>query len=180
VLIEEFDGGGEESSAPKFERVKAVTDGNGNITAASPTSQLNPGANLKPLAPLGVSGLSRWKKMSRIRFAAFARLDSGRRDIASLGDLYFPETAEKTAAREDLSIAKCEVCENEYDKAFELTVAGKRHTFDSFECAIHALAPVCPHCQCRVIGHGVEQGDKIFCCVHCARSGGKTQLKDRV
>jgi hypothetical protein len=118
--------------------------------------------------------------MSRIRFAAFARLDSGPRDIASLGDLYFPETAEKTAARENLSMAKCEVCENEYDKAFELTVAGKRHTFDSFECAIHALAPVCPHCQCRVIGHGVEQGDKIFCCVHCARSGGKTQLKDRV
>jgi hypothetical protein len=26
----------------------------------------------------------------------------------------------------------------------------------------------------------VEQGGKIFCCVHCARSGGQTQLKDRV
>src|SRR5207237_6641452 len=77
-------------------------------------------------------------------------------------------------------MAKCEVCENEYVKSFELTVAGKRHTFDSFECAIHALAPVCPHCQCRVIGHGVEQGDKIFCCVHCARSGGTTDLKDHV
>ena len=27
-------------------------------------------------------------------------------------------------------MAKCEVCENEYDKAFEVVVAGKHHTFD--------------------------------------------------
>jgi hypothetical protein len=26
----------------------------------------------------------------------------------------------------------------------------------------------------------VEQSGKIFCCVHCARSSGQTQLKDRV
>jgi hypothetical protein len=31
-------------------------------------------------------------------------------------------------------MAKCEVCENEYDKAFDVVVAGKQHTFDSFEC----------------------------------------------
>jgi hypothetical protein len=31
-------------------------------------------------------------------------------------------------------MATCEVCENEYDKAFEVIVAGKHHTFDSFEC----------------------------------------------
>src|SRR6266513_6153693 len=74
----------------------------------------------------------------------------------------------------------CEVCENEYDKAFEVVVGGERHTFDSFECAIHALAPVCPHCSCRIMGHGVEADGKIFCCVHCARASGTTQLKDRV
>ena len=56
---------------------------------------------------------------------------------------------------------------------------GESHVFDSFECAIHALAPRCPHCQCRVIGHGVEQEGQIFCCVHCARAGGRTELKDR-
>src|SRR5207248_11410330 len=38
-------------------------------------------------------------------------------------------------------MAKCEVCGNEYDKAFELITAGARHTFDSFECAIQAIAP---------------------------------------
>jgi hypothetical protein len=80
----------------------------------------------------------------------------------------------------ELCMATCEVCENEYDKAFEVVVAGKRHSFDSFECAIHALAPVCPHCHCRVVGHGVEANGQIFCCVHCARTAGKTQLKDRV
>ena len=79
----------------------------------------------------------------------------------------------------NLCMARCEVCENEYDKAFEVIVAGKHHTFDSFECAIHALAPVCPHCHCRIVGHGVEADGQIFCCVHCARTAGKTQLKDR-
>ena len=31
---------------------------------------------------------------------------------------------------------KCEVCENDYDKAFEIVVGGERHIFDSFEYAI--------------------------------------------
>ena len=42
-------------------------------------------------------------------------------------------------------MAKCEVCGNEYDKAFELISAGISHIFDSFECAIHAIAPTCDH-----------------------------------
>jgi len=46
------------------------------------------------------------------------------------------------------------------------------HTFDSFECAIHAVAPVCEHCGCRVIGHGVEAEGRIFCCAHCAAESG--------
>jgi hypothetical protein len=39
------------------------------------------------------------------------------------------------------SMARCEVCGNDYDKSFEVTVGGASHVFDSFECAIHALAP---------------------------------------
>ena len=74
-------------------------------------------------------------------------------------------------------MATCEVCENEYDKAFEVVVGAKHDTFDSFECAIHALAPVCPHCNCRIAGHGVEADGQIYCFVHCARTAGKTQLK---
>jgi hypothetical protein len=65
----------------------------------------------------------------------------------------------------------CEVCGNSYDKAFSVTLAGDRaHTFDSFECAIQKLAPACAHCKCRIIGHGIETGGKMFCCEHCAHA----------
>lgn len=76
---------------------------------------------------------------------------------------------------------KCEVCHNEYDKSFEVTAAGVTHTFDSFECAIQMMAPVCEHCGCRVIGHGVETDGRFYCCAHCAReSSGVKDLRDRV
>ena len=73
----------------------------------------------------------------------------------------------------------CEVCGNVYDKAFTVTVAGEEHVFDSFECAIHSLAPVCAHCGCRVIGHGVESEDVIYCCASCAKHMGVLELADR-
>jgi hypothetical protein len=77
-------------------------------------------------------------------------------------------------------MAKCEVCGNDYDKSMEVTVAGKNHIFDSFECAIHALAPQCQHCHCRIIGHGVEASGRIFCCANCARNAGAEQIRDRI
>jgi len=67
---------------------------------------------------------------------------------------------------------QCEVCGNEYDQAFEVVMAGKSHTFDSFECAIHALAPKCEHCGCRIVGHGIEAQGQLFCCGHCAAEVG--------
>jgi hypothetical protein len=76
-------------------------------------------------------------------------------------------------------MASCEVCGNDYDKSFEVVLAGESHVFDSFECAIHALAPRCEHCGCRVIGHGVEGGGSIYCCAHCAGHSGETRLRDR-
>jgi hypothetical protein len=76
-------------------------------------------------------------------------------------------------------MAKCDVCGNEYDKAFTVTAADGTHTFDSFECAINALAPVCAHCGCKVIGHGVEQDSRVFCCASCAKQAGVRGLKDR-
>jgi len=76
-------------------------------------------------------------------------------------------------------MATCDTCGNDYDKSFEVILAGKTHTFDSFECAIHTLAPVCNHCGCRIVGHGVEDHGKMYCCVHCAGSAGITGLKDR-
>ena len=72
----------------------------------------------------------------------------------------------------------CEVCGNRYDKAFEVVKDGRSHVFDAFECAIHALAPKCSHCGCRIIGHGLEAGSSMFCCAHCAREAGVTVLQD--
>lgn len=76
-------------------------------------------------------------------------------------------------------MARCEVCGNDYDMAMEVTVAGATHVFDSFECAIHAVAPRCEHCGCAVIGHGVDAGGRFFCCAHCARAEGATGVADR-
>jgi len=76
-------------------------------------------------------------------------------------------------------MAQCVVCGNDYDKAFEIVRGSERHVFDSFECAIHKLAPACAHCGCKVVGHGVEGGGRIFCCAHCARAVGIRGAHDR-
>lgn len=76
-------------------------------------------------------------------------------------------------------MATCEVCGNDYDGAFTIEQDGARHVFDSFECAIHALAPTCAHCDCRIIGHGHQAGGQMFCCANCARHAGVEGVTDR-
>lgn len=76
-------------------------------------------------------------------------------------------------------MARCEVCGNDYDKSFTVTMAGVEHTFDAFECAIYALAPTCAHCHCPIIGHGVEEDEVIYCCANCAKMEHATAVKDR-
>jgi hypothetical protein len=51
-------------------------------------------------------------------------------------------------------MARCEVCGNDYDKAFQVMAAGATHTF-------------------------VEAGGHFFCCASCARHAGVTSIKDR-
>jgi hypothetical protein len=77
-------------------------------------------------------------------------------------------------------MAVCQVCGNDYDKAFEVRIGGRSHTFDSFECAIHALAPSCRHCGVKISGHGLEKDGAMFCCAHCAEQEGAAGLRDRV
>jgi Rieske Fe-S protein len=77
-------------------------------------------------------------------------------------------------------MATCDVCGNDYSDAFTIERGGERKTFDSFECAIHAMAPACEHCGCRIIGHGHQADGRMFCCAHCAREAGVEQLQDRV
>jgi hypothetical protein len=80
---------------------------------------------------------------------------------------------------EDFKMAKCDGCGNDYDKAFQVVLRGETHTFDSFECAIHKLAPTCAHCGMRIIGHGMEKAGQVFCCDHCAEQMGVRELRDR-
>lgn len=73
----------------------------------------------------------------------------------------------------------CETCGNEYDKPLIVTREDRSAAFDSFECAIQAMAPSCRHCSCRIIGHGVESDGEMYCCAHCARKAGHSGLEDR-
>jgi hypothetical protein len=77
-------------------------------------------------------------------------------------------------------MAQCECCGNDYDKSFEVSMNGETHVFDSFECAIHMLAPECDHCGCKIVGHGIEADGSIFCCAHCAAEKGVEGVRDRV
>jgi hypothetical protein len=80
---------------------------------------------------------------------------------------------------EEEMLARCDVCGNEYDKSFEIRLNGSRHVFDCFECAIHALAPECARCGCRIVGHGSEVHGTMYCSAHCAAQEGARQLRDR-
>lgn len=76
-------------------------------------------------------------------------------------------------------MAICKVCGNDYPNAFEVVKGEQRFTYDCFECAIHDMAPVCAHCACRVIGHGIAAGSLIYCCAHCAREHGVVGVADK-
>ena len=77
-------------------------------------------------------------------------------------------------------MGQCEQCGNTYDKAFQVVMnGGEHHVFDSFECAIQALAPTCAHCSVKIVGHGVEARGALFCCAHCAAQEGVSELRDR-
>jgi hypothetical protein len=76
-------------------------------------------------------------------------------------------------------MAECHTCGNRYDKSFRIEMAGDSYEFDSFECAITALAPECEHCGNKIIGHGVEENEQIYCCAHCAGESGAERVRDR-
>ena len=77
-------------------------------------------------------------------------------------------------------MATCEVCGNDYHLSFEVVTTSGRHIFDSFECAIHKLAPVCAHCGCKIVGHGIEGDSQFFCCANCAEMAGQRGAVDNI
>lgn len=77
-------------------------------------------------------------------------------------------------------MATCDTCGNEYDKIFKITYEEQTGVFDSFECAIAGMAPECAHCGTKIIGHGVEDAQRFYCCANCARKAGQQEATDRV
>jgi hypothetical protein len=75
---------------------------------------------------------------------------------------------------------KCEVCGNSYDHTMTVIVHGEHHNYDCFECAIHALAPKCQSCGCRIIGHGHVADGSLFCSAHCGHMAGHLGLVDNL
>ena len=65
-------------------------------------------------------------------------------------------------------MSRCESCGNDYARPITVTVDGEAHELDSFECAIHALAPRCGHC--------LECGVRVYCGANCARDAGACGL----
>lgn len=65
----------------------------------------------------------------------------------------------------------CDVCGNDKD-TFTITHGTTSGTFDSFECAAHAMAPTCAHCGCRILGHAHRVDGVTYCCPHCAEQAG--------
>ena len=77
-------------------------------------------------------------------------------------------------------MATCDLCGNDYDKAFTVTLGGTTHTFDSFECAIHMLAPRCEHCECRSSVMGSRPAASTSAACTAPSHAGVHGLADRV
>ena len=77
-------------------------------------------------------------------------------------------------------MARCVTCGNDYERSLEVKLDGATYSFDCFECAVQKLAPRCKACGTRILGHGVQAGEDIFCCAHCARQDGVRGITSRV
>lgn len=75
---------------------------------------------------------------------------------------------------------RCDNCGNAYHNNFKVIQGDDIYSFDCLECAINKLAPHCKSCDTRIIGHGMENGDDLYCCAGCARMHGVIELKDHV
>jgi hypothetical protein len=68
-----------------------------------------------------------------------------------------------------MHLEKCSSCGNDYKNTFKVLYNDQTYYFDSLECVINILAPICQSCGCKIIGHGIEDQEKLFCCSHCFR-----------
>ena len=106
--------------------------------------------------------------------------DIAGRPLEGIADKSQGETrpAEESIPQTQDTMKTCDCCGNSYEKCFDVVIGGQTFTFDSFECAIHQLAPTCRTCGCRIVGHGTESEGEMYCCANCAREGGVIGVAD--
>jgi CBS domain-containing protein len=90
------------------------------------------------------------------------------------------QTAPAVQSQQGIKMERCETCGNEYGHLMQVTRDGQTHHFDSFECAIHALAPKCTTCGVPILGHGMEHEQHLYCSASCARSDGNAGFVDHI
>ena len=73
-----------------------------------------------------------------------------------------------------------EVCGNNYGETFEIVRTTRSHGLGSPGWAVHAFAPTCVHCECRIGELGLEADGIFFCCVNCAKHYGVQAWKNRM
>lgn len=71
----------------------------------------------------------------------------------------------------------CDGCGNKYDKPLTVTRNGITKVFDSFECAIKDMAPICANCKSFILGPIFEEDGLIFCCAPCAKPEQADELR---
>jgi hypothetical protein len=72
----------------------------------------------------------------------------------------------------------CEVCGNEDENAIVVTQGERSMTFDSFGCAIEAMAARCERCGQPIVGHRLEIDGHAFCSADCAAESGESGATD--
>lgn len=69
-------------------------------------------------------------------------------------------------------MSTCETCGNQHAKCLEIIENGKSHFYDSVECAIQALEPICEQCQCQISGHELDANEVVKYCDFCKQTLG--------
>jgi hypothetical protein len=87
---------------------------------------------------------------------------------ASVAGTNRASTAQTKSSRRIQIMETCSQCRNVSDRTFQITKNGRTYRFDSFDCAIQALASVCPYCHCRIMGVGVQAYGETYCSQQCA------------
>jgi hypothetical protein len=73
----------------------------------------------------------------------------------------------RTAARRASPTRACELCGEVSERPFQITQEERVRVFDSFECAVAALAVLCHGCGALVMGKGLVLGSRPFCSRDC-------------